>query len=153
VPSSRIRARAGYAPSIAASQWSSGSWIRAISRRSRWSRPRLSSIERLPVDLGPGRDAVAGPNQPADLRRQDVLLPRPAGERDPDPSFGRPVPVERSHVEGPDPEIPSVLDRRDGVVVADSREQPTDRGRAEAEPGHLEAGTAKGHALGWLEGH
>ena len=45
-PCSRSRARAGYAPSSAACQWSSGSWISAMSIRSSPSRSRLSSIDR-----------------------------------------------------------------------------------------------------------
>ena len=45
-PSARSRASAGYAPPIAACQWSSGSWISAMSIRSRPSRSRLSSSDR-----------------------------------------------------------------------------------------------------------
>ena len=115
-PSSRSRSRAGYAPSIAASQWSSGSWMKAMSIRSRPSRSRLSSMRPadpvgavvehdaggrrrprrtrrpapsdLAVDVGSGRDRVGRPDQPADLRRQDELVARPR-PRAPHPSAAR----------------------------------------------------------------
>ena len=45
-PRTRSRASAGHAPSIASCQWSSGSWISAMSMRSRPSRSRLSSSDR-----------------------------------------------------------------------------------------------------------
>ena len=161
-PCSRSLARAGYAPSSAACQWSSGSWISAMSIRSSPSRSRLSSIDRrtpsagvveddalgpgadiegvvaaveaLAVELVVGADRVRRPDEPADLRREHERVARHVAQHAADAPLRRAVAVQRRRVEIADADVPGAPDHRPRVIVGDRAEQAADRRAPETEP-------------------
>ncbi len=108
---------------------------------------------RLAVDVGARRDRIRGADQAPDLRGQDELVARPAGEGGAHPALRRPVAVQRRDVEGADPERPGVVHERDRVGVGDRAEEPADRCAAEAEARRRQAGAPERDVLEWFDRH
>jgi hypothetical protein len=158
-PSARSFSSAGYASRSACSPWSSGSWMSAMSTRSRPSLPKLASrLRRTPSALKSnrltwaagtsdplgvrGRPGPAGIGDPggaggleeaADLGGDHVLVPRTVPQCVAETALGRAEAVVRRGVERADAAVPRRVDRGPGVVIAHRGEQVPDRRTAEGQ--------------------
>ncbi len=71
--------------------------------------------------------------QPSDLGREDILVPRELGEECPQALLGLPGTVVRSGVETPNPRLPGRIQRRHALVLAQRLVETADLGAAEGE--------------------
>ena len=184
-PEDALARAAGEGPgrrrSMAACQWSSGSWMKrdvdalqadpleALLDRpadpvgavveDRPDRPGrrvegvVLAVERLPVDIGAGGDGIGRPDEPADLGRQDERVAVAPAEGRAHASLGQAVAVQRGRVEVADADVPGVGEGRRRLVVADRGEQAADGRAAESEPRDTQAGPAERHPFGGFKRH
>ena len=113
----------------------------------------LATRERLPVDVGAGRDPICRSDQAADLRRHDEVVSRPALEHATEATLRGPIAIQGCHVEVADPQRPGPFDGPLRLVVADLTEEPAHGRRSETESSDLEIGPLDPHPLERFVGH
>lgn len=69
-----------------------------------------------------------------------------------EPPFTGPVAVQWRDIERPDAQLPGAIDRCERLLVVDGREEPSDRGSAETEPGQGEARVSEWDSFGGSNG-
>jgi hypothetical protein len=114
------------------------------------------AVVRKVEDRVDGRDAHeslswfrrrARSQQPADLGRQDELVPRLAAQHRPEPLLGQAVAVQGRGVEEPDSSIPGRLDDSVRVLIGDGLIETAERCGPEAEASDTQSGAPELGAL------